>query len=294
MSSLIRNLTKLLLPALLLLAVPASARAATVAGELLALINEARQDAGVPMVAVDELAATVAQAHAEEMLAGGYLSHWDRSGHKPSRRFNLAGGLHAVRENVDYSYHRPPLVGVHEIAWDIHHRLMNSPGHRKTILSPVATHVGIGVAVSSDGTAIYAAEEFVTRQLSGLSCPLAAPLGSEIEFSGSFDPGIYGFGQLVVAVEELPQPRTVSWLKQTSTYYEGQQAFAGYIPDRQVYFPGLETYHSVEYDARRGSFSARVLLDYDRQPGLYYLLLRLRRIADGELVLAAVATVAVE
>ena len=73
---------------------------------MLRLINRDRQSAGLPPVAWDNVAARAGQSHAEEMLAGNYMSHCNQAGYGPDHRYAFAGGLDAVFENVYSSYYR--------------------------------------------------------------------------------------------------------------------------------------------------------------------------------------------
>ena len=67
---------------------------------LLLQLNQLRGREGAPRVELDPLACQAAKQHAAEMLSGRFLSHWDRRGLKPTRRYNLLGGFHALGENV--------------------------------------------------------------------------------------------------------------------------------------------------------------------------------------------------
>lgn len=136
---------------------------------LLEAINADRVAHGVRPVALDSLATVVAQFHAEAMARGGYLSHYEEDGSLPYERFAQAGGLAHVRENVFRSELRPsgtsrpgPLLPGFDIR-QAEEWLMGSPGHRRTILDPFRTHVGLGVAEDSLRGAIYVVQEFVAN-----------------------------------------------------------------------------------------------------------------------------------
>ena len=64
---------------------------------MLELINIAREDAGVPPVALGDNDA--AQLHAESALANCFGSHWGIDGLKPYMRYSLAGGYQSNGEN---------------------------------------------------------------------------------------------------------------------------------------------------------------------------------------------------
>lgn len=104
---------------------------------LLQLLNAERQRAGLRPLDPDPLLTAAARAHARDMLAQGYFAHVDLAGRTPADRARAAGVRFAVAgENLALA----PTV---ELA---HRGLMDSPGHRANILSPLYTRVGIGVA----------------------------------------------------------------------------------------------------------------------------------------------------
>ena len=113
---------------------------------MLQLINQERRNAGVPQVTLGNN--PVAQIHAESCLATGTGSHWGLNGLKPYMRYSLAGGYQKNGENWFFQRYEGT-VGISDIhremvntmAW-----LMNSPGHRQTILDRWYRKVNIGLA----------------------------------------------------------------------------------------------------------------------------------------------------
>ena len=108
---------------------------------LLRLVNQDRARHGLPPLELDTRLAQVARAHSDEMRATGVVAHVSpRTGSAADRV--RAGGIKSsvVLENVARAY------GVGEAQ----EGLMNSPGHRANILSPDASHVGIGVTLGDD------------------------------------------------------------------------------------------------------------------------------------------------
>ncbi|MBN2081823.1 CAP domain-containing protein [bacterium] len=258
----------------------------------LQLVNRERGLAGVGRVSLDPVASQVAKQHAEDMLAGGYFSHWNRQGLKPTRRYNLAGGYNTLGENVYYE---------HGFDGDLEARLtkmvetlLDSPGHRRTILDPNYTHVGLGFALSADGRKLYASQEFIVRIGGEYSCPLRARHGAEVEFRGRFDRQLYELDKILVGYEDPPEPREVSWLMRTESYQDGGKIFAGYLLDPSIYMEGLESYYTVQVDPQTGRYSCRVRLNYKDRPGLYYIMVWLDEKATGEPILAATATIVTE
>lgn len=119
-----------------------STDAATVERELLELLAAARRQAGVSALEVDPELTSLARAHSLDMREASYLGHTSPRYGTPSDRAERAGirsGL--VLENVG----RGPDAG------SIHRGLEKSPGHRRNMLHPDVTHVGIGVEPDGEG-----------------------------------------------------------------------------------------------------------------------------------------------
>jgi hypothetical protein len=252
-------------------------------------INQERARAGVGRVQLDPLAGHSAKLHSDEMLAGGYLSHWDRQGLKPSRRYNLLGGYDAVGENVYYEHGSSDSL---EERLDLMMQTyMDSPGHRRTILDPSYTDVGLGFALDNDALEFYATQDFIVRVGGDYSCPLTARVGETVEFSGRYDQYRYDLENVVVGYEDLPKPCERSWLMRTGSYQDGGKLFAGYTPDAGLTFQDMATLHSIDVNPKTGWFRCSATLDFKRRPGLYYLSLWLRDKRSGQPMLAATATV---
>nr|HEX4318523.1 CAP domain-containing protein [Kofleriaceae bacterium] len=108
---------------------------------LLALVNRDRLKANLPALIWDDKVAAVARGHSEEMHATKIVAHISPTTGSAADRVraaNIRTGV--VLENVARAY------GVGEA----HEGLMNSPGHRANIMSPSATHIGIGVVLGDE------------------------------------------------------------------------------------------------------------------------------------------------
>lgn len=102
---------------------------------MLSLINAERQKEGLESLKSDEKLKGLAQAHAKDMFERGYFSHYSPEGLSPFDRMEKAKiQFQAAGENLALA----PSVNL------AHQGLMNSPGHRKNILSPDFGKVGIG------------------------------------------------------------------------------------------------------------------------------------------------------
>jgi uncharacterized protein YkwD len=109
---------------------------AQAAHELLRFVNQARAQAGLEALVLDETLSRAAQAHGREMLERGQLSHQFpgeadllvRLG-QSGTHFNRAG------ENVAFDYS----------VQHVHQALMASDSHRRNLLDPSFNAVGIAV-----------------------------------------------------------------------------------------------------------------------------------------------------
>ncbi len=139
-----------------------AAKAAT-----LAAINAARADAGLGPVAWDATLERVGDAFCAALLAEIAVGHVAADGVAPYLRALLAGESGFHRENVG-SYDSTAGVELEEVEGialvmlaDMLAETPPNDGHRRTILEPTATHLGVGVAVR--GGAVRVAHEMSSR-----------------------------------------------------------------------------------------------------------------------------------
>ncbi len=109
---------------------------------MLELVNQERAAAGVPPLSLQPQLAEVARIKSADMVAQNYFSHQSPTYGSPfdmmryfGISYRLAGENIALAPNVDMA----------------HSALMNSSGHRKNILNPDYTYIGIGMAEGSRG-----------------------------------------------------------------------------------------------------------------------------------------------
>ena len=195
---------------------------------LVARINRDRAANGVGPVEFDLLSSQVGDRHCQEMAASKYLSHWNQRGLLPYHRYHLAGGRDYVQENAShvtvYSIDPNPIpTQPEEILpqlYDAHQRMMEEKppldGHRRNILDPAHTHIGIGFAVVGGDLAIT--QLFLNRyvRLQG-PFPLELPRRS-IEVRGELLQKDFGPFYCVLFYEGVIEPRTVEQLNRTYSY----------------------------------------------------------------------------
>jgi uncharacterized protein YkwD len=104
--------------------------------EMFRFVNTERARAGLHLLAFDNTLRDAARAHSKDMFERGYFSHYTPEGLSPFDRmddfdieYSFAGENLALAPSTDLA-----MQG-----------LMNSPGHRRNILSPHFKKVGIGV-----------------------------------------------------------------------------------------------------------------------------------------------------
>jgi uncharacterized protein YkwD len=186
-------------------------------------INVARRNNGLGPVLYDKLAAQVGEAHCREMLEHKYLSHWNLRGLKPYHRYSDAGGRDSIYENCSsFDSNFNAFNSVEDIikASLESHALMlaeepPNDGHRKNILNPFHTHVGIGIAVNSGSMRMT--QEFIQRYVL-INMSSVSGFTDKVEMAGRILNADYKFRSIAVFYEPPPDPLTVDELNNTSSY----------------------------------------------------------------------------
>ncbi|TWH44957.1 CAP domain-containing protein [Sporomusa sp. KB1] len=122
------------------------------ANELLGieLLNNDREQHGLPRLIADPNLTKVAREHAADMVVRHYFNHTNLQGQSPFDRLKANGITYrSAGENIAYNYSVEKL----EEAW------MNSPGHRANILNTGYTHVGLGLYPGENGS-LYGVQVF--------------------------------------------------------------------------------------------------------------------------------------
>ena len=153
-----------------------SERVPAAKAELLRTINQERSAVGAPPVAYDLLGARVGDEFCEDAARNRTSGHWDLAGRPPYLRWALAGGIDHHAENFaaesrrGYEFTEAPV----DLLKKAHAAFMseNPPddGHRKTVLDPIWTHVGIGLSII--GGELRMTEEFSRRVVEWVELPV--------------------------------------------------------------------------------------------------------------------------
>ena len=141
-------------------------------------INQARAAAGLPDLAADGLLERVGNAHCEIQIEEGTEGHFSHSGVPPYLRYLLAGGHGFHRENAamySSSAAVPEAALGRILAGSVAAMLAELPpddGHRRALLDPDVTHIGVGLAVR--GGEVRMTHELATEAAVAWSAPPAA------------------------------------------------------------------------------------------------------------------------
>jgi uncharacterized protein YkwD len=250
--------------------------------EVLDLINENRARHGVPTVRLDILASRVASKTSSEASKGDYYGHWNLRGEKPYHRYAFAGGVDHVMENASMIQGGGPMTKdyaqVLSFIKKMHMMMYNetppNDGHRRNILLPSHTHVGLGFSMIENRFRYY--ELFVDRYLEFDPVPAMVKAGGKVTVSGAVLPAGYGVFFATVYYEPVPEPMTASQLRTMGGYPDFTNARAANLP-----------YWQIKYDDASRKFS----FDFPTtRPGLYYVHIYIKRGHTGKEPPSSVST----
>ncbi len=104
--------------------------------KMVKLVNQERLERGLPPLKIDMELVRIARMKSQDMVTNGYFSHYSPTYGSPFNMLKKAG--------INYLYAGENIAGAPTVE-TAHNALMNSPGHRKNILNPNYTHIGIGI-----------------------------------------------------------------------------------------------------------------------------------------------------
>lgn len=217
---------------------------------ILDVVNHDRAAYGLPPVTWDPVAASAAQRHVDDLTSGGFTAHWGRDGSVPEQRYTEAGGRHFAQENaacladgVARALDPAPRIRL-ELARQLQQAFMDEvpphDGHRKNVLNPRHTRVGIALAQPRGVDQPCLVQEFVDDLGDFDPLPRTAAPGARVRVSGAVrGPWIVG-GVGLLALDPA-RPMSVAELLATSSYLIPEPSelhvpagFVGPPPDVQV------------------------------------------------------------
>ena len=215
----------------------------TLRAHILKLINRDRQLYDLPPVELDLQASAIGDDYCRQQLRNGTNGHFTTDGLSPYMRYSLAGGNDGVTENAaawsaTYAFSERALYEMASRSQDaMMGEMAPKDGHRKAILDPHATHVGIGLAWERGEFRLV--QEFVRRYVRWTrSLPRHARPGDTPVIAG--------------------QPLDGAVIEAISVHYEKMpQAMPASVAN------GMEVY---SLPAKRKEYLPRLRQDYKRHP----------------------------
>lgn len=276
--------------------------------EVLRLINRDRAKHRLPAVELDLQASAIADTYCRTQIRNGTTGHFTTDGHSPYMRYSFAGGNDGVSENAaawsaSYNFSDRAL---YEMVRRSQEAMMGEvpphDGHRRTILDPYATHVGIGLAWEKGEFRL--AQEFVRRYIDwSRTLPRTASTDEQVSASGRPFPGAK-----IDAISVHFEPAPVSLAPHVANLISSYS-----LPDkRRDYLPRLKTRYekrddgtlrivSQQYkDGRRGDFylgedgSFSFHVPFVDGPGIYTVVVWVRRNGDKTPIAASNVSIRVD
>ncbi|MCJ7469440.1 CAP domain-containing protein [Candidatus Bathyarchaeota archaeon] len=152
----------------------------TIEGRVHEMINQHRRNQGLSSLRYDSSLAAIARKHSEDMARNNYFDHENLQGLSPTDRGNMQGYTCRKDYGSYYTYRLAENIyqnnlydsvtyynGIPSYDWNPQEEIaqstvdgwMDSPGHRKNILTSSYDREGIGVAVATDDK-VYITQDF--------------------------------------------------------------------------------------------------------------------------------------
>jgi uncharacterized protein YkwD len=261
----------------------------TLRAEFVRLINRDRAKFGLPPVQLDAQTSVVADAYCRAQIRNRTTGHFTLDGEAPYMRYSFAGGNDGVSENAaawsaNYGFSDRALYDmVRRSEAAMMGEVAPHDGHRRTILDPAATHVGIGLAWEKGEFRMT--QEFIRRYVDWTKAlPRRATTGDPILCSGRAVKG-YDIEAITVHHEPLPQPMAAVTANAIETY-QLPDSRREYLPRLKGHFTrrmdgGLEEVRDEYIDGRRGDFQVgdgnfSFAIPFPDGPGVYTVVVWVR------------------
>lgn len=240
-------------------------------------INLDRAQAGLSPVAWDEGAAAVARTFCEAQIREHTRGHFLMDGIPPYARTALAGlfGVQAENSTTWLSMSPEFQKSSVELALageaDMLAEKPPADGHRRTILDPHATHVGVGWSLSRGSFRM--AQEFLTRRLAQLTLSAAAQDPATILFEGRVA-APYRIEFVTFSREPVPTGLTQSEASARTSYAYPKPRLA-FTPEgrKSLRVVGAETDDRLRVNGVYGGGGGFAFPFTPPQPGLWTVLL---------------------
>ena len=274
---------------------------------ILSAINQDRAAHGLRPVRLDPHASRTADRFCELQIREGTSGHFATDGLAPYARYSLAGGNDGLSQNAvawsaNYSFSEAALPALaRESQREMMSEVAPRDGHRRTILDPHATHVGIGVAW--EGGELRFTQEFLRRYIEWKRpLPRSTTTDKRPLAVGRPHRG-YAVRGITVHFEQRPETMSATLVNRLDSYslpsrrrdyrprlgtLHARHSDGGICRDTLLYADGSRGDFTLERD---GSFSFAIPLEDG--PGLYTVVLWVQPDESDELISASNVSIVV-
>ncbi|HVE72594.1 MAG TPA: CAP domain-containing protein [Thermoanaerobaculia bacterium] len=252
---------------------------ATLREHVLRLINRDRALYKLPPVQLDPQASEIGDEYCRTQIRNNTTGHYTTDGVPPYARYSFAGGNDAISENAaawsaDYKFNERALYEMVRRSQDaMMAEMAPNDGHKRTMLDPYATHVGIGLAW--EGGEFRIVQEFVRRYVDWTrELPRNARIDQTVALAGLPARGVTVEG-ITVHHEPLPTPIAATTASAISAYS---------LPDKRREYAARDRIQGISLARReaftiRGDGSFHFTVPFQDGPGLYTVVVWVRK--DG-------------
>lgn len=261
---------------------------------VLDLVNRDRKANGLAPVRWDATAAKAGQRQADDMARRGFTAHLGTDGSTPEKRHTEAGGVAMVMENVacfadaeERELDPDPRFTVEELERIEHTFISEVPpldGHKRNILTPWHTSLGVGLAKTKGLHIVCMAQEFVDNYGTFDPLPPKAKVGSKLRVAGSVGAPAE---VAAVGIARVDKPKAMKADALLKTY-----AYAIPKPYVTYFKKGFKT--PIPLTVTGTSFSIEVPLSDQGRPGIYGVSVWAKVPGTEDLVMISLRTIEVD
>ncbi len=274
---------------------------------ILNAINHDRALHGLPAVRLDPHASAAADRFCRMQIAERTTGHFATDGKPPYMRYSLSGGNDGLSQNTaawsaNYTFEEDSLADlVLESQREMMAEVPPNDGHRRAILDPSATHVGIGIAW--EGGELRLAQEFIRRYVEWKRpLPRSTTLDRRPLATGKPRAG-YRVSAISVHFEQYPRTMSRDVVNRIESYTlpSRRRDYRPRLLNIHAHPPGEVCRDTVAYaDGSRGDFTVErdgsfsFAIPLEEGPGLYTVVVWVQPEGSAEIISASNVSIGVE